>query len=258
MQDFPFIPSQWLQFVPALQAGKHLPFFEKIASWRQEGKIIYPAQNNIFRALQYTPPEEIRVIIVGQDPYHGPNQAHGLAFSVQENQPAPPSLRNIFKEIAQNTFTTSSTVSTPPTGASGISSAHTHAPAALCAHASTVNPNLERWATQGVLLLNSILSVEEGKPLSHAKFGWQHITQDILQALASNTFDEGKTRPIAVLLWGNAARTHAELFRQSGAHLVLEAAHPSPLSASRGFFGCGHFSTVNAWLTAQGHNPIIW
>ncbi len=258
MHDAPSIPSQWLKFVPALQAGKHLPLLEKIASWRQEGKIIYPPQNDIFRSLQYTSPEEIRVIIVGQDPYHGPNQAHGLAFSVQENQPAPPSLRNIFKEIAQNTFATSSAEGTPCATTSGISNAHTHTSPISCAHASAMNPNLERWAKQGVLLLNNVLSVEEGKPLSHAKLGWQHITQNILQALANNIFDGGKIRPIAVLLWGNAARTHVELFTQSGVHLVLEAAHPSPLSASRGFFGCGHFSTVNTWLTARGHNPIVW
>ncbi len=235
------IPQEWLCFVPALKAGKHLSLLNTIAALRHDGKKIYPQQENIFQALQYAKPEEIKVIILGQDPYHGPEQAHGLAFSVPEHMPAPPSLRNIFKEISQDRQLQS-----------GFLTQEKQCPQ------QGVSPNLVRWAKQGVLLLNDVLSVEHGKALSHEKLGWQVITQDILTALAQNKLQNTQPQPLAVLLWGNSARRHAQLFLQAQVHLVLEAPHPSPLSAFRGFFGCGHFSTVNTWLLAQGQKSIAW
>ncbi len=241
MNDQCYIPQEWLCFVPALKAGKHVPLLNTITALRHNGKKIYPRQENIFQALHYAKPEEIKVIILGQDPYHGPEQAHGLAFSVPEHMTAPPSLRNIFKEISQDEHLQSSILIQEK----------------QC-YQQRLSPNLVRWAKQGVLLLNDILSVEHGKALSHEKLGWQIITQDILKALAQNKLQNTKPQPLAALLWGNAARKHAKLFLQEQVHLVLEAPHPSPLSAFRGFLGCGHFSAVNTWLLAQGQKPIVW
>ncbi len=250
METASLIPKAWLDFVPELKAGKHLSLVQKVAQLRTEGKIIYPPQEQLFQALHSLTPQEVRVIILGQDPYHGQGQAHGLAFSVPHTQQTPPSLRNIFKEIAQDKKLSVQNTQT----------------------SKAPSPHLLRWAKQGVLLLNTILSVEHGKALSHAKLGWQNITHAILHTLANGTHvchtqdllqDTQQQlvfqgRPLAVLLWGNAARTLAPLFQQRHKHLVLEAAHPSPLSASRGFLGCSHFSTVNAWLKTRGENPIVW
>ncbi len=227
----PYIPQKWIDFVPCLKAGKHLDMLQKILELRQQGKVIFPLQEHIFSFLEYTLPEEVRVIILGQDPYHGTYkgmpQAQGLAFSVGEHMPPPPSLKNIFKEIQQDLY------------------------GEMQEEQSSMRPNLVRLAKQGVLLLNTVLTVEEGLAGSHAKLGWQAITQDILQALAQ------RRQPVAVLLWGNPAKAYAPLFANIE-HLVLMAAHPSPLSASRGFLGCKHFSKVNAWLIAQGYTSINW
>ncbi len=231
------ISHKWLDFVPALQEGKHLAILERIAQLRQEGKVIFPPQDAIFRALQLTSPAETKVIILGQDPYHGEGQAQGLAFSVPAHTHAkafPPSLKNIFKEVQSDLANIEGSV-----------------------YENTVTPSpcLERWAKQGVLLLNTVLTVEKGQAHSHADLGWQDITKSILQALGQ------APRPLAILLWGKPAQSYAPLFMPQNTttqHLVLMAPHPSPLSAHRGFLGCKHFSAVNTWLTKQNQKSIEW
>ncbi len=226
MQDNTLIPKAWLDFVPSLKNGRHLRLLAEIEQMRKAGKKIYPKQNDIFYALHLTVPSMVKVIILGQDPYHGEGQAHGLCFSVPNSVKIPPSLRNIFLEMNTDIY-----------GGQDKTSQST---------------DLSYLAQQGVLLLNTILSVEEGKPQSHAKLGWQEITHDILQSIA-------KSQDCAVLLWGKPASTYAEIFTQSEhEHLVLQATHPSPLSAHRGFFGCKHFSKVNTWLHAHNKTPIQW
>lgn len=183
---------------------------------------VYPAKENIFKALEMTPLDQVKVVILGQDPYHGPNQAQGYSFSVPRGQRIPPSLANIYKELSHEYQM--------PIQRSG---------------------DLSDWASQGVLLLNSILSVEQGKPMSHAHFGWQKFTDDILKVL--NEQDQ----PIVFLLWGSQARK-AKQFLTNPNHLVLESPHPSPLSASKGFFGNGHFMRANEFLQAHGSTPVDW
>ena len=183
----------------------------------------HPRPENWFAALREVGrPEQVRVCILGQDPYHGPGQAHGLSFSVPRGVTIPPSLRNMFKEVARD-----------------------------CGGTPPAHGDLQTWAAQGVLLLNDVLSVEEGKAASHAELGWQAVTRAILSSL--------RHRPVAFLLWGRHARSHrAEIEVLRSDHLILEAPHPSPLSAHRGFFGCGHFSAVNRWLSTRGETPIEW
>lgn len=183
---------------------------------------VYPAKENLFRALEMTPLDQVKVVILGQDPYHGPGQAQGFSFSVPASQKIPPSLVNIYKEIGAEFHQT--------VRRSG---------------------DLSDWAAQGVLLLNTILSVEQGKPLSHEKLGWQAFTDDILRTL--NESDQ----PIVFLLWGGQAKKAKRLLTNPK-HLILESAHPSPLSASRGFFGCGHFAAANEYLVKNGLEPIDW
>lgn len=183
---------------------------------------VYPPRNSLFRALEMTPFDQVKVVILGQDPYHGPNQAQGFSFSVPETEKIPPSLVNIYKEISQEYG--------KPVQRSG---------------------DLSDWAAQGVLLLNTILSVEQGKPLSHADFGWQAFTDDILKAL-----NEAR-QPIVFLLWGAQAKA-ARRFLTNPDHLVLESAHPSPLAAHKGFFGNNHFRQANDYLQAHGLQPIAW
>ncbi len=218
--------NAWQDFVPALKIGKEQPILQKIAQLRNDGTKIFPREHEYFYALKHCLPQNISVIILGQDPYHKEGQAHGLAFSVQEQTPPPPSLRNIFKEIHNDVY-----------------AKHEHMP--------NPSPNLTRLATQGVLLLNTILSVEEAKPLSHAHLGWQEITKSILQSLAHGP------NPLVVLLWGKPAQAYTSTFN-STKHLILHAAHPSPLSAHRGFFGCKHFSMTNDWLLKHNIKPIVW
>ena len=183
---------------------------------------VYPAKENIFRALEMTPLNGVKVVILGQDPYHEPGQAQGYSFSVPSRTRIPPSLVNIYKELSAEYG--------QPVERTG---------------------NLSDWAAQGVLLLNSILTVEQGKPLSHSKIGWQKFTDDILRVL--NRQDQ----PIVFLLWGGHARKARALLDNPN-HLVLECAHPSPLSANRGFFGCNHFIKANEFLEAHGVNGIHW
>lgn len=189
---------------------------------KRAGVVIYPPGPLIFNALDSTPFDRVKVVILGQDPYHGPGQAHGLCFSVREGVEWPPSLRNIFREIADDLGCK------PP--ASG---------------------NLLPWAQQGVLLLNAVLTVEKGRAGSHQGRGWERFTDRIVSEL--NAGRNG----LVFMLWGSyAMKKGAAIDRQR--HLVLTAPHPSPLSAHRGFFGCRHFSKANAWLEKQGEAPIRW
>ncbi|EED35990.1 uracil-DNA glycosylase [Luminiphilus syltensis NOR5-1B] len=176
----------------------------------------------MFAALNATPPSEIRVVILGQDPYHGPGQAHGLAFSVRGMQALPPSLRNIFRELSRSTG----------------------AP-------ERQNGDLSDWAHQGVLLLNSVLTVERGKPGSHAKHGWERFTDTIVQWCAEDP------TPKVFMLWGAYAQRKGEKIKGTQ-HRVLHAPHPSPLSAHRGFIGCDHFREANAFLSAAGRERVDW
>lgn len=186
------------------------------------GKAIYPPAAQIFAALDATPFDAVQVVILGQDPYHGPGQAHGLCFSVQPGTPAPPSLLNIFKEIE--------------------SDLHIPPPAHGC---------LTHWARQGVLLLNTVLTVERGNAGAHRGKGWEVLTDAIVDLL--NREREG----LVFMLWGSPAQAKGRLL-DTGRHLVLKARHPSPLSAHSGFFGCRHFSQANAWLERHGRTPIDW
>jgi len=183
---------------------------------------VYPPKNQVFSAFKLTPYEEVKVVILGQDPYHGPNQANGLSFSVSAGISFPPSLRNIFKELVSDIGC--------PMPTSG---------------------DLSPWAEQGVLLLNTTLTVQAGMPMSHADKGWEIFTDFILQQL--NT----KAEPIVFILWGRHAQTKIKLINQQK-HFVITAPHPSPLSAHRGFFGSAPFSKANVFLTVQGVNPINW
>lgn len=186
------------------------------------GSIIYPSGNLIFNAFWKTPFNKVKVVILGQDPYHNPGQAHGLSFSVPEGTPLPPSLQNIYKEIADDIG------GTPP--ASG---------------------DLTHWANQGVLLLNAALTVRQNEPASHAKIGWTAFTDAVITTLSEQR--EG----LIFLLWGKFAQDKQQLIDETR-HVVLKAAHPSPLSAYKGFLGCKHFSKVNEILVARGQSPIQW
>ena len=201
------------------------PYFASLVRFlhteKAEGKRIYPPGGQIFKAFELTPVRDVKVVILGQDPYHGPGQAHGLSFSVPENMPAPPSLKNIFKEIETDLGVRMSGY-----------------------------PNLEKWARQGVLLLNAVLTVRSGEAASHSRIGWQEFTDAVIRHISSEC--EG----VVFMLWGNFARTKSELIDHSR-HCVLEAAHPSPL-ARGAFFGCRHFSKANAYLAAQGRTQIDW
>ena len=209
----------------ALAAEFGKPYFEALVRFLREeksaGKSIYPPGSQIFRAFDLTPVQDVKVVVLGQDPYHGQGQAHGLSFSVPANIPAPPSLKNIFKEIESDL---------------GIR--------------MSGYPDLEKWARQGVLLLNAVLTVRSGEAASHSKIGWEQFTDAVIHYISDNC--EG----VVFLLWGNFARGKSALIDRSRHH-VLEAAHPSPL-ARGAFFGCRHFSQTNAILASQGKAPIDW
>ena len=185
------------------------------------GATIFPPGSQIFRAFELTPLQNVKVVILGQDPYHGFGQAHGLSFSVPVGVPAPPSLKNIFKEIETDL---------------GIRMSG-------C-------PNLEKWASQGVLLLNAVLTVRSGEAASHSKIGWEQFTDAVIKYVSDNC--DG----VVFMLWGNFARTKSALIDHSRHH-VLEAAHPSPL-ARGAFFGCRHFSRANEALISSGRTPVDW
>jgi len=183
---------------------------------------IYPNMNDIFNALKYTSFEDTKVVIIGQDPYHGAGQAHGLCFSVKPGITFPPSLRNIFKELASDV-----------------------------GKEIPIDGELTNWAKQGVLLLNAVLTVREGEPASHSKIGWETFTDRVISELNK------KETPVVFLLWGAYAQKKAEIITNP-IHKKLMSVHPSPLSASRGFFGCRHFSKTNEILIRNGMTPIKW
>lgn len=209
-----------------LQPEFDKPYFAEIVSFlkaeKQAGKIIYPAGNNIFNAFNTTPFSNVKVVILGQDPYHNPNQAHGLSFSVQDGIAPPPSLVNIYKEL------------------------HTDIGMQRPTHG-----NLQKWAEQGVLLLNASLTVEQNKPMSHSKIGWHEFTNNVIKILSE------QKENLVFMLWGGFAKSKMSMIDGSK-HNILMAAHPSPLSAHNGFFGCKHFSKANSWLEQHGIPPINW
>ena len=189
---------------------------------KERGRQIYPKASEWFRALDLTPLDKVRVVILGQDPYHGPGQAHGLCFSVKHGIQPPPSLINIYKELDSDL---------------GIRPAR--------------HGFLEHWAVQGVLLLNSVLTVEMGRAASHRERGWERFTDAIIREI------NARPEPVVFILWGSYAQKKAA-FVDTSRHLVLKAPHPSPLSAHSGFFGCKHFSKANAFLESRGLSPIDW
>ncbi len=215
------LPQAW-QERAALAPGTLEALLERTKQARRAASV-YPPEGSLFRALELTPPERVRAVILGQDPYHGPGQAMGLAFSVPAGVPLPPSLRNIFRELTSDTGA--------PMPRSG---------------------DLTPWAERGVLLLNPVLTVEGGKANSHAGWGWQTVTDAILAALSA------LPQPIACVLWGAHAQKKAPLLQSAAPRLLLKAPHPSPLSSYRGFFGSRPFSQINAFLSAHGEPPIDW
>lgn len=199
-------------------------YFKKLGLFvkgEYQTKIVYPRYENIFNALRYTDYDDVKVVILGQDPYHGENEAHGLSFSVLEGVRRPPSLDNIFKELYSDL---------------GV---------------KRTNNNLSDWAKQGILLLNSIMTVIKDKPLSHKSRGWEIFTDNIIKYL------NDREKPVVFILWGSYARSKKELITNKR-HLIIESAHPSPLSASRGFFGSKPFSKCNAFLKQYGEEEIKW
>lgn len=205
---------------------KKKDYFKKILTHlkkrKKEGAVIYPKQSEWFNAIHYTPFEQVKVVIIGQDPYHNPEQAHGLSFSVLPGTKIPPSLRNIYKELHHS-----------------------------CQFIIPDHGCLIPWAKQGVLLLNSVLTVEKNNANSHAKVGWQTFTDTLIRRLNTHP------KKIIYLLWGAQAQKKQALIDQKK-HAVLTAPHPSPLSAHRGFLGCGHFSAANEILVNAGRSPIHW
>ncbi|MQW87598.1 uracil-DNA glycosylase [Sinorhizobium saheli] len=189
---------------------------------KEQGRQIFPRGSEYFRALDLTPLDRVRVVILGQDPYHGDGQAHGLCFSVRPGMRIPPSLVNIYKELRDDL---------------GIAPAR--------------HGFLESWAGQGVLLLNAVLTVERGRAASHQGRGWERFTDAVVRAINE------REQPVVFMLWGSYAQRKAAFVDRSR-HLVLTAAHPSPLSAHSGFFGCRHFSKANAFLQSKGFEPIDW
>ncbi len=211
----------------ALGEEKTKPYFQNIlhlvAQERTAGKEIYPPQGQVFNAFRYTELSDIKVVIIGQDPYHEPGQAQGLSFSVPAGCPLPPSLKNIFSELKYEY----PDFEIPQSG------------------------DLLGWAKQGVFLLNASLTVERGKANSHSNYGWQTFTDEVIKIINENTSH------VVYMLWGSFARKKCQFVNQEN-NLILTAAHPSPLSAYRGFMGCGHFRQANDYLNAQGRGEINW
>ena len=218
------------QFDPSWKAvlndEMNKPSFVQIGQFlqqkKQQGTIIYPEGNTIFNAFTQTPFDQVKVVLLGQDPYHGEGQAHGLCFSVQDGMKPPPSLMNIYKELATD-----------------------------IGKEIPVSGNLLHWAQQGVLMLNVSLSVEANAPMSHSKIGWEQFTDAVIKKVSDDK------NGIVFILWGQFAQAKEKLI-DSSRHTMLKAAHPSPLSAYKGFFGCKHFSKTNAILQAQGKKEIDW
>lgn len=216
------IAEDWKQI---LQGEFDKPYFEELTRFvRSEYSAtqVFPAGRNIFRAFDKCPFETLKVVVIGQDPYHGVGQANGLCFSVNDGVPFPPSLQNIFQEIRDDVGT--------PVPSSG---------------------NLDRWAEQGVLLLNSVLTVRAHQAASHAGRGWEQFTDAVVRIIAE------RKQELVYMLWGSYAQRKGQIADPSR-NLVLKSVHPSPLSVYRGFFGCRHFSQANAYLQSVGKTPIVW
>lgn len=220
------VPESWRAALePVLASAKSRALAGFLRAEEAAGKAIYPPRGLRLAALELTPLDQVKVVILGQDPYHGPGQAHGLSFSVPDGVKIPPSLANVFKEQTADLV-----LPRPFTG------------------------NLTPWARQGVLLLNAVLTVEQGQPASHQGKGWEELTDAVIAAVAA------KAEPCVFLLWGSHAQKKAQSVPSLWAshHLILTAPHPSPLSAHRGFLGCRHFSQTNAFLEAQGRGKVDW
>ena len=216
------IGNEWDDYIGGeFEKEYYITLREKLSE-EYRTRTVYPAKENIFNALKFTPYSKVKLLLLGQDPYHGAGQAHGLAFSVQKGVAKPPSLLNIFQELS-----TDLGVVPPSHGC------------------------LTDWTTQGVMLLNTVLTVREGEANSHKNLGWTTFTDKIIETL------NAREDPVIFLLWGRNAADKLPLITGSQ-HFVLSAAHPSPLSASRGFFGCRHFSKVNEILTRLGKEPVNW
>jgi len=219
-----YLHPSWL---PALQNEFYKPYMLSLNQFleqeNEQGTIVYPKHSDVFNAFNLTPFNEVKVVILGQDPYHGANQAHGLSFSVQKGVAIPPSLRNIYKELQAD----------------------------VPGFKIPTDGDLSSWAKQGVLLLNSTLTVRSNQPGSHQKMGWEQFTDQAIRALSEQR--EG----LVFMLWGRHAQAKASLIDPTK-HVVLTAAHPSPFSAYNGFFGCTHFSKANAYLVNKDEKPINW
>ncbi len=209
-----------------LSAEKQQAYFKQalaeVTNARNNGKLVYPPDKKIFEAFKLTPLQQLKVVILGQDPYHNEGQAHGLCFSVPKGIAIPPSLKNIYKELADDIGC--------PIPTHGL---------------------LESWATQGVLLLNTVLTVEAGKPQSHQNFGWQQFTDKVITLVSQ------QCQHVVFILWGANAQAKQKLISPEK-HLILKAPHPSPLSCYRGFYGCKHFSLANQFLTKNNLSAINW
>ncbi len=218
----PALEGDWLE---AVGGEFRKPYYRKLYEFvknEYESRVIYPPSGEIFSALHLTPLKRVKVVILGQDPYHEAGQAHGLSFSVPKGQAIPPSLKNIYKELQSDLG---------------------------CRIPN--NGYLKKWADEGVLLLNSVLTVRSGAAASHQNKGWETFTDRIIQAV------NDEDRPVVYMLWGRYARAKKAIL-DNEKQLILEAAHPSPLSANNGFFGCRHFSRCNAFLEENGLEPIDW
>lgn len=216
------VNNDWQKLIDEEKEKEYFKKLEAAVDAEYKSHTVYPPKDDIFYAFRLTPLSDVKAVILGQDPYHRLGQAHGLSFSVQPGVTIPRSLQNIFKELCEDTG-----VAIPGTGC------------------------LTPWARQGVLLLNTILTVREGKPMSHAGIGWETFTNRVIKVLNE------QEQPMVFLLWGNSAKEKAALLTNPN-HLVLQAAHPSPRSAQRGFFGCRHFSKTNEYLVQHGADSINW
>ncbi len=218
----PTIPTQWQSALKEHTESASFKNLMEFVDSEYQNHQVFPPRQSIFRALELCPIENVKVVIIGQDPYHDDGQAHGLCFSVADGVKIPPSLVNIYKEIESDLGIT------PPTSG-----------------------NLERWAEQGVLMLNAVLTVRAHQAASHSKKGWERFTDAVVRAVAEH--HDG----VAYMLWGKYAQKKCSMVDPSR-NAILESVHPSPLSVYRGFYGCRHFSKANEYLTSQGKEPIIW
>ncbi|MDH1471495.1 MULTISPECIES: uracil-DNA glycosylase [Shewanella] len=216
--------ATWQEFIDYQRAQ---PYYQQLIAFvnqeRASGKVIYPPKEDVFNAFKTTPLEKVRVVLIGQDPYHGPDQAHGLCFSVKRGIKPPPSLANMYKELVND----------------------------IPGFQIPNHGDLTQWAEQGILMLNTVLTVEQGQAHSHANAGWETFTTEALKLL------NAQEQPIIFVLWGSHAIKKGAVIT-APQHQILSGPHPSPLSAYRGFFGCGHFSKVNQLLMARGEAPIQW